>query len=354
MEFITDVASPRQLTAAVQEAFTGSLPFEGIIPSAQTDNLRQAIATVDLSTSAEVARYRNWETVPDIGRRPGFSLEEYEIAPLGWSYRLNEEDLARLDRVREGIAESLDRGVVDTIYGDALRAVEAVENRLTLTHAELLQFGRVTLDEFGQPADAARAVQVVFPVPAAHLGVVPAGAAWSDHATSDPAGDLKAWEATFRSNNRGRNPDRWGISSEILGDLLANESLARRVYPNAVALPGEIATTQLAQALRVAGVQAPLVVTNDVERPSLDATTFGRVINERRVIGMLAGMARTHFTTPPALTVMPSDARIERTTAQGVIAYALQGIRPPEVITTAEAVALPLLERPSGLFVATA
>ncbi len=350
-EFITDVITPNQLTASVREAFTGSLPFEGLIPSVGTDNLKQAIATVDLSTSPEVARYRAWETVPDIGRRPGFSLEEYEIAPLAWSYRLNEEDLARLDRVRQGVADRLDQGVIDLMFDDALRATEAVENRLTLTHAELLQFGRVTLDELGNPA-VANAVRVTFPVPAAHLNVVPA-TPWSTVGTADPVLNLRTWEATYRSNNRGRNPDAWCISSEILADLQRNTSLSQLIYPNAVALPRYLTTEQVAQALQLGGVNAPLVVTNDVERPALNGTGFGRVINNRRVIGLQAGMARTYFTPPPVLITMPGNARIDRRTAQGVIAYAISEIRPPMVLTTAEAVALPLLERPSALFVAT-
>lgn len=352
-EFITDVATPRQLTAAVQEAFTGSLPFEGLIPSQQTDNLRQQIATVDLSASAEVAKYRNWETVPDIGRRPGFTLEEYEIAPLGHSYRLNEEDLARLNSVRAGVGSTLDEAVISVIYGDALRAVEAVENRITLTHGELLQFGTVTLTELGNPAvPATNAIKVTFPVPANQLGVVPA-IAWSSAGTADPAANLAAWEAIYRANNRGRNPDAWGVSSEVLGDLQRNTKLAQLTYPNAVALPGVLTTEQVAQGLRIAGVNAPLVVTNDVERPRLDGNGYGRVIGNRRVIGLQAGMANTYFTTPPSAGMLTGNARLERTSAQGVIAYSQQEIRPPMVITTAEAVALPLLERPSALFSAS-
>lgn len=351
-EFITDLVTPNQLTAAVQEAFTGSLPFEPLIPSVGTDNLRQEISSVDLTASAEVAKYRSWETVPDIGRRPGFTLEEYEIAPLGHSYRLNEEDLAKIDRIRQGAAERLDQSVIDTIYDDGLRATEAVENRITLTHAELLQFGRVTLDELGNP-EVANAVRVTFPVPANQMGVVPAGAAWSNPATARPDTDLKAWEAIFRANNRGRNPDAWGVSADVVADLAANQVLIQQLYPNAVALPGMIANEQVGQALRMLGVRAPLRLIDEVERPKLDGSGYGPVIDPRKVIGLVAGMARTYFTPPPVLATMPGNARIDRRTAQGVIAYAMMGIRPPEVITTAEAVALPLLERPSQLFVAT-
>lgn len=350
-EFITDVVNPNQLTAAVQTAFTGSLPFEGIIPSQGTDNLRQQIATVDMSASAEVAKYRNWETVPDIGRRPGFSLEEYEIAPLGHSRRLNEEDLAKLDRVREGSADSIDQTVIDLIFDDALACVEAVENRITLTHAELLQFGRVTLDELGNP-DEASAVRVTFPVPADHLGVVP-GVAWSDHANSVPATNFKAWETTYRSNNRGRNPDAWGISSEVLADLAASESLVSTIYPNATALPGQITQEQVGQALRMLGVRAPLRLMDEVERPQLDGSGYGPVIDARKVIATQAGMANTYFTPPPVLVTMPDNGRVDRSTAQGVIAYSMTEIRPAMILTTGEAVALPLLERPSALFVAT-
>jgi CheY-like chemotaxis protein len=350
-EFVTDVVTPAQLTAAVQAAMTGGLPFEGIIPSRPTDNIKQAISRVDLRVSAEVARYRAWETVPDIGRRPGFSIEEYEIAPLGWSYRLNEEDLERFNRLQQGIGERLDSTVVDAIFNDALRAANAVLNRLTLTHGELLSTGRVTLTELGNPVTA-NAIPVVFPVPANQLNVAPA-TLWSNTGTSTPVTDLAAWEAIYRANNDGRNPDAWGISSEILANLVLNTQI-RTLAPVTGIVPGVITAATVGQVLSAAGVAAPLVVTNDVERPRLDGSGNARVIGNRKVIGLQAGMAQTYFAPPPVLAVMGSagNARLLRSEAQGVIAYSTTGIRPPEVITTAEAVALPLLERPSALFIA--
>ena len=160
--FITDVVEPAALTGYVREEVSGSLPFAGIFPVDAVDDIEYELENIDLRGSAEVARYRTWDTVPDIGKRPGIRIIGGEIPPLGWSYRLNEKDLGRIGRMRQGVADRTDRRVVDVIFDDAKRASEAVQNRLTIAHAELLQTGAVLLRELGDVADPEAGMQATF------------------------------------------------------------------------------------------------------------------------------------------------------------------------------------------------
>lgn len=354
-EFITDVVDPQRLTGFVREEVNGGLPFEGIFPTRPVDDILFELENVDLTGFNEVARYRSWDTLPPIGKRPGITLVGGEIPPLGWAYRLNEEDIGRFGRVRQAIASATDARVVDTIFNDARRAAQAIQNRITLAHAQLLQTGTFKLEELGN-VQAANALIATFAVPGTHLNVVPAGAAWTNHAAAVPITDLLAWEAEYAANNNDDYPDAWLISKAVLGDLVVNTQILNSV-PYATGATGGLAPALVDQAavarvLTLAGVQAPLRVV-DTKRPPLAGGGRTAVLNARKVIGVKAGMGATLYGVPPVTAVMTGNARIERTDAPGIVAYATSEIRPPEVITTAEAVSAPVLTDPAGLFVAT-
>lgn len=354
-EFITDVVDPQRLTGFIREEISGGLPFEGIFPTDPVDDIMYELENVDLTGTAEVARYRSWDTVPPIGKRPGITLVGGEIPPLGWAYRLNEEDIGRLGKVRAKIAALTDNRVVDTIYNDALRAAQAIQNRITLAHAQLLQTGTFKLEELGN-VQGANALIATFAVPGTHLGVVPAGAAWTNHAAAVPVTDLLAWEAEYAANNNDAVPDAWLISKAIVADLVVNTQILNSV-PYAVGATGGLAPALVDMAavgrvLTLAGVQAPLRVV-DVKRPPLAGGGRVAVLNARKIIGVKAGMGKTLYGVPPVISVMNGNGTIQRSEAPGIVAYATQSILPPEVRTTAEAVSAPVLTDPAGLFVAT-
>jgi len=352
-EFITDVVDPARLTGYVRAAVDGMLPFGGLLPARNVDDIEYEISQIDTTGAGQVARYRSWDTAPPLGKRPGIAIIGGEIPPLGLSMRLNEKDIIRLNKIRAGIAERSDQGVVETIYGDAVNTAAAVQNRVTIAHGDLLTTGSVTLTELGDVEDPeTNAVVATFDVPGTQMGVTPAGAVWSNHAAAVPVFDLKAWEAEYRRNNGGRNPDAWGISSEIMADLVLNTQI-RNLAPVMGTIPGIISEATVAQVLRAAGVNAPLVVMNDVERPALDGSGVGRVIDERKVIGLRAGIGATLFGITPNAATLAGNGRIAFRDAPGIVAFVQQSVRPAAIMTTAEGVVLPVLTDPNGLFVAT-
>jgi hypothetical protein len=352
-EYITDVVNPVELTGFVRQTVDGDLPFAVLFPTVRTDDIEYELTNTDLTASGEVARYRAWNTPARIGRRPGLSIIRGEIPPLAWGYRLNEKELTRFERIRQGIADRADRNVERAIFDDAARAANAVQNRLTLAHGSILQTGKVALTELGSP-EAGNELIAEFAVPGAHLGVVPAGAVWSDHAASVPVTDLKTWEATYRSNNGGRNPDAWGVSSEVMADLALNAQVRALAGGTSGVTPGIIGNDQVGQVLRAAGVNAPILVMFDVERPTLTSGTPARVVNNRKVVGVAAGMGSTLYTEPPAQSGLVRAGATQLAQADpGIIAYQVGGIDPAWVKTTAEGLALPVLRDPNKLFVAT-
>lgn len=377
MEFITDIITPARLTGTVQALTTGGLPFAAVppvigvdtpspgfgstaaglpnlFPVQQTDDIEYELVNSDMTGSGEVARYRSWDTKPKIGKRPSITTIEGEIVPLDWSYRLNEKDLQRYARFRDALsggaaAAGRDTRVVDVLTADAVRAAGAVHNRITLAHAEILSAGTMTLTELGDP-ETGNALAATFPVPASHFAA--ASVPWSTLATADAVTDLKAAEEIYADDNNGDVPEEWWISRTVAAELLQHTKLLNKLVfavgaSNAAGLPNmEI----LNQVLRVHGVEAPIRVV-DVKRPPLAGGGRSSVLQARKVIGVRAGMGRTLFTPPASASLMPADARIEAQNQAGVIAYSQSDVRPAEVVTTAEAVSVPVLSNPNALFV---
>ncbi|MCA1571912.1 MAG: major capsid protein [Chloroflexi bacterium] len=348
MGYITDVVTPAQLTGYVREEVTGGLPFDELFPERQVDDIVYELENVDLTGFNEVARYRTWDTAPPIGRRPGIALIGGEIPPLGFGYRLNEQDLGRLGRVRNGIGERTDQRVVDTIYNDARRAANAVQNRITLTHGQLLSTGSVILSELGNVA-ANQGIQATFAVPANQLNVVPA-VLWSTRATSTPLDNLVDWETIYADNNNDVYPDEWWISRAAALDLRLSAQL--RDHMDTVRVPARITDADVAAILDEFGVQGRIRIV-DIRRPPLAGGGRQPVLPVRTVIGVRAGMGATLFGIPPIVNVMDGNARIDLREAPGLVAYAFDEIRPsPAAFTFCEGVALPVLTDSNGLFIA--
>jgi hypothetical protein len=351
-EYITDVVNPVELTGFVRELVDGDLPFGPLFPPLRTDDIEYELTNVDVSTAGEVARYRAWDTPARIGKRPGLSVIKGEIPPLAWGYRLNEKDVKRFDRLRAGVRERADQNVERVIFDDAERAGRAVQNRLTLAHGSILTTGAVELTELGSP-ETGNELVAEFAVPGAQMNVSPTGADWSDHAASVPVTDLKAWETIYRSNNGGRNPDAWGVSSEVMADLALNTQIKTLAGGTSGVTPGIVNDDTVAQVLRAAGVRAPILVMFDVERPTLTSGTPARVVGDRFVVGVRAGMGSTLYTEPPATSGLArAGAQQMASMEPGIIAYQVGGIDPAWVKTTAEGLAIPILRDPNALFVA--
>lgn len=346
-EYITDVIDVPELIGYVREQVDGDLPFAPFFPVIDVEDIEYELTQVP-SLQGQVAKYRSWDAAPPLGTRPGVQIVGGEIPPLGLSFRMNERDIVRINKLRAKLADKFDARVVDDIYNDAVRAGHAVQNRVTLGHGEALTAGKVSFTDLGSPVAGSELV-ANFGVPGGHF--VTAATPWSTHATATPVTNLLAWEKTYRLANNGQNPDGWLISSEAMGDLVLNEQIKQFAY-------GSGAGTQLVNpdvvsaVISAAGVQAPLIV-SDVERPALDGSGTARVIGARKVCAVKAGMGATLYGISPNAANLVGEGVLEWSDAPGVVAFSQKTLVPASLITTGEAVTIPVVRDPNAVFVAT-
>lgn len=383
MDFIDNLITPQQLTGYLQVALDGGLPFGGapadgsaadtavtpvgsfepvgplpvIFEDTPVDDIYYELDNTTMLDAGEVARYRSWDTVAPLGKRPGIQIIGGQIVPLGWSYDLTEKELVRWTKLMQAIAGYADPKLIQQFFDDAMRAGRAVQNRITLAHAELLMTGGMTLTELGNISGGSGLV-AQFPVPADQGGggtpILPA-VAWTDHTNADPATDFKTWEEVYANNNNDSAPTEWWMSRAYALHLLSNANLLKSI----VSVVGQTNLAQIPsidivnQILKVKGVVAPVRVV-EVRRPPLAGGARTHVFADQFVMGVQERMGSTLYAPPVVAGMMPADIRIEAGDQQGIIAYAQQGTRPPRVVTTAEAVAVPILNNPNGLFIVDA
>jgi hypothetical protein len=338
-DYISGVIDYPDLIGYVREnaILEGPTLLGGIVPELEVEDLVYELQNQDVSF-VNTAKYRAWDTAPPLGKRAAFTTLRGEIAPLGLSMTLNERELKNFQAFLRGD----ETGNLNDIYDDARATGLACRVRFEAAIADLLQDGVVTINENGLIAVAD------FGVPGAHL--VTAGTLWSDRATSTPLTNLLAWEVIYRTNNGGLNPDAWIVSSEVFGDLMFNAQI-RSYNANNGTTPAAVGAAGVDVALRLAGVQAP-IVTFDGMIPNASGVATP-TLPVRSVIGFRQGFASLAYGTTPSAQLMATNGDIDHTEAAGIVCYVEQEIRPARVITTSEAVGLPILRDPKALFRAT-
>jgi hypothetical protein len=346
--YVTDVIDVPELVGYVREQTQNSDIFAGVLPAIEVDDIEYAIQNIDTRAAMQVAKYRSWDTAPPLGKRPGFSIIGGEIPPLGLSVKVGEKDVGRLNKLRAGVADEGGPAALDAIYNDAVNMAKAVYNRLSWAQIDLLLDGIVTIESSTPGPDAA--ISANFSVPGANI--VTAGTLWSDTAASTPVTNLAAWQKVFRAANAGANPLFWMVSSQIVAELGLNAQV-RNLSPSTAdgGVRGIVTEQTVAQVLSAHRI-APMVVVDD-ELPAIDGSGLARVLPERKVIGVGANLGNTIFGVSPNASMLAGEGTLAYSDAKGVIAFVEQSIRPAGMLTTGEAVALPILRDPNALFVAT-
>jgi hypothetical protein len=347
-DYVTDVIDVPELVGYVREQTQNSDIFAGVLPTIDVDDIEYELQNIDTRASMQVAKYRSWDTAPPLGKRPGITIIGGEIPPLGLSMRLGEKDIARINKLRAGVTEEGGQAALRSIYDDAVNMVKAVYNRISWAQIDLLLDGIVTIESSIIGPD--NAIQADFSLPGTH--VVTAGTLWSDTAASTPVTNLAAWQKVFRSHNGGANPLFWMVSSQIVAELGLNAQV-RNLSPSTAdgGVRGIVTEQTVAQVMSAHNI-APMVVVDD-ELPAVDGSGLARVLPERKVIGVGSGLGNTIFGTSPNAGMLAGKGFLAYSDAKGVVAYVEESIRPAAMLTTGEAVALPVLRDPNALFVAT-
>lgn len=347
-EYITDVIDVPELVGYVREQTQDTDVFAPVFPARSVDDIEYELTNVDTRSAMQVAKYRSWETAPPLGKRPGFSIVGGEIPPMGLSMRLGEKDVLRLQKLRAGVADAANQAVVDVIFNDGKNMGIACYNRLSWAQIDLLLDGIVTIES--SVTGPSNAIVGNFDVPSSHFVTV--STLWSDLAASKPVTNLAAAQKTFRSHNGGKNPLFWMVSSQIVSELTLNAEVRALTQSTPDGGTRPIVTEQtVADVLRAHRI-APLVVVDD-ELPALDGSGLARVLPERKVIGVGEGLGETLFGPSANAAMLAGNGTLDFADAAGVIAFVETKIRPASVLTTGEAVALPVIKDPNALFVLT-
>jgi hypothetical protein len=348
-DYITDVIDIPELVGYVREQTQSTDIFSGILPAVEVDDIEYELRNIDTRASMQVAKYRSWDTAPPLGKRPGFTIIGGEIPPLGLSVKLGEKDIARINKLRAGVADEGGPAALKAIYDDAVNMVRAVYNRLSWAQIDLLLDGIVTIES--SIIGPTNAISADFSLPGTH--VVTAGTLWSDTAASTPVTNLAAWQKVFRADNAGANPLFWMVSSQIVAELGLNAQV-RNLSPSTAdgGVRGIVTEQTVAQVMSAHNI-APLVVVDDELPATDDSGTLTRVLPERKVIGVGANLGNTIFGVSPNAGMLAGEGVLAYSDAKGVVAFVEKSIRPAAMLTTGEAVALPVLKDPNALFVAT-
>lgn len=335
-ELITSVIDIPELIGYTREVATLPGPtLAGILPQRDVEDIEYELQNIETPT-LEVARYRAWDTAPPLGRRPGFATIRGELLPLGLSMKLNEREIVRFNNFRA----NLPNGTLQDVYDDAVQTARAALWRIERARADVLTDGKVTIAENGVVLEAD------YGVPGTHL--VTAATAWSTTATAVPITNLQAWEVIYRADNGGRPPAAWLMSSAVMADLTLNAQI-RTLAPVTGVVPGVITADTVGQVARSMGI-APFVIF-DGQAPNPTTGVMEAELNARHVIAVPAGgLGEVFVGTHAMATGLVGRGILRRDQAPGIVTWVEEETRPAGIITTSEAIALPVLRDPKALF----
>ncbi|GEM_PF-1349261 len=361
-EFLTSVLDIPRLIGYVREQRFEGLTLDTVLPNVEVMDIEFELTNVPAS-AIQVARYRAWETAPPFAKRPGYAVIAGQIPPLGLTQRLGERDQMTLQTVLANLRRNgptnepgvpffpytrLPGGgrppvsqLEDLIYNDALQMVRGVQARIEIARGQLLSTGSVTLAENGMNLTAN------FGVPGGQI--VSAATAWSNTASSTPVIDLRAWLATYRAANGGRNPAFFITSSQVLADLTLNAQI-RSMAPIMGVVPGVVSEQTIASVFASQGF--PPIVTYDTMLPDASGT-MQPVLPVRSFIAVGQGIGSTFYGVTPEAMRLAGEGVISMEDAPGVVAYVEQETRPAATFTTGAAIALPVLRDPFAILIAT-
>ncbi len=153
------------------------------------------------------------------------------------------------------------------------------------------------------------------------------------------------------ADNGGRRPAAWVISSAAMGNLTLNAQI-RNLAPITGVVPGVVTVETVGQVLRAHGI-APLVVF-DGQAPNPSTGLMEALINARKAIAVPASpFANVLYGVHPMATNLMGRNVLRQSELPGIVTWVEEETRPARIITTSEAVALPVLRDPKALFVAT-
>jgi hypothetical protein len=323
MPDVLDLIDPVELTEfsrvaaddfdAQSQSLARFFPYRGV-----TDIMYSYGKGLDLLV--DEASFRAFDAESPIGRRAPSARVSGEILPISRKIPLSE--YAQL-RLRNASSDEL----IQAHFNDAARLARGIVARVERARAQLLETGKVTINENGvvQEYDADRATSLT-------VTTLATNDRWSAYSTANPVRDILAWSELIYGLT-GLRPTRMLVSSGVMSHLQQVASLASWTG---------ITRARITTAEVVEAIQALAGVTVEVYTPPAGMVT---PLNAKKVVLITEGvqLGASLFGIP----VEASEPEYAGLSVQpGIVAGTWKEKDPVTPWTKAVALALPIMASP--------
>lgn len=156
------------------------------------------------------------DTNTKLSSRVGYAKNILDMLLVKDSKYITEDEIVKLQNPR---TEAEEQEVLNKIFNDVDLTIESVYKRINMMRFEILQTGKLTLDENGVKG------VVDYHMPDEHKEVLKTSAKWTE-ATADPLGNLDKWVDTIVADT-GINPTR-ALMDKATSRLILNSELVRK------------------------------------------------------------------------------------------------------------------------------
>jgi hypothetical protein len=248
MQLNDEYATPAELTgyarAALRDYQVNTFSLHNYLPDAHVNDLSYKF-TRGGGNLVDAAKFRNYDSESDIGRREGGATVWGELPPISRKIPLGEyERLTRrnLDTRAEELRAALE--------SDSVRLVQGIAARVELARGEALFNASITLSENG--------VQGGVDFGRSAGNTVTAAADWATASTAI-ADEIDAWQEYYLDLN-GFLPERMLMPRVVFNYMRRNDQMKNIIFPNSASssLP-TLNPGQLMDALDAAGLPTPVL-----------------------------------------------------------------------------------------------
>ena len=289
------------------------------------------------------AKYRSFDGTIHVSERDAGSQSRVPLAALSSSIGIGEYERLQIEFARTG--GTYTEALSNAVYNDAENLTREVLNRVELAWGDVLTDGILSINENGFQGEAD------YGMPANHA-VTPAGAMWTNTATSTPLTDLLAW-SDIQSATDGSKPASFLSSLRIQRLMQKSKEVIDAVHG---ATQGRTRVTMTELNDLLATERLPIPREPYDTQLSVDNVNT-RVIADDRIIFLPADVADLGFMafglSATALELLETGkAELTFQNAPGIVGVVVKGAAPPyRKQTYVDAVGQPVLADAKKLMV---
>ena len=251
---------------------------------------------------------------------------------------ITEDEIVKLQNPRTTAEE---QEVLNKIFNDVDLTIESVYKRINMMRFEILQTGKLTLDENGVKG------VIDYHMPEAHQETLKTAARWSE-ATANPLENLDKWVDTI-VNDTGINPTRMLMDKATSRLLLNSEAVRKGIYGvNASIVPS---LTNLNDFLTQRDL--PTIAVYNEKYRLADGTVTPLIKPNTVILMPETKLGNTNFGLTAEEVELPAVSNLEVRNQDFITSVIYRRVDPVARITKSVARAIPSFEACNQVFVAT-